>query len=148
MRRRSTSHGNSEMHEIAVLSKIISRVRAAAEAARVTRVRAIELELGELTGLMPVFFRHYYAPVTANDPLFRGSELIITTVPGLLRCVSCGASFAPAGAAWCCPHCGGQAQIERGRELIIKNITVETDETGDEHVRNQTDRTETEHFCR
>ena len=129
------------MHEIGVLYKLLEQVQAVAEANRVKRVQAIELELGELSGMLPEFFEQYYEPATENKPLFQGSKLIIKTVPGEGLCTDCGALYNVMRFEGQCPKCKSRnKKIIGGRDLIVKNIVVETDEdAGGAHEQDQTD---------
>lgn len=114
------------MHELGVLRKILECVRTAAEANRVRRVRAVELEIGEASGVLPEFIERCYRPAVENDPLFEGSELIVTSIPTEARCAECGSSRRISGLDLTCPECGAAMRVVRGRELAVRNILVET----------------------
>ena len=115
------------MHEMGILYRILDEVRAAAAANGVAHVRAIRLQVGGLSGLVPDFLERYYAPIAAEDPLFLGSILDIDTIPGKGLCRACGASYPASAEAWKCAVCGGDdVRLEGGREIVIRDILAET----------------------
>ena len=115
------------MHELGVLHRILAAVGEAAAANGVSRIRAVRLRVGALSGLVPDFLRRYYGAASADDPLFRGSALEIETVPGRGLCRACGTGYPATADAWKCPACGGaDVGLEGGRELVVENILAET----------------------
>ena len=70
------------MHEISVLTKAVELAESVAKDNGIDRIRYITLEVGELTGYVPVFFEKYFPIVTENRPVFDGAELRIRSVPG------------------------------------------------------------------
>lgn len=134
------------MHEIGVLYKMLEQVESVAKEHHVKRVKKIEIELGELCGMLPVFFEQYYPPATENKELFKGSELSIRTIPGEGLCMDCKTLYNVMRFEGQCPKCKSRnKKIISGRDFVVKNILVETEDEADasqkgtEHVRNQTD---------
>lgn len=123
------------MHEISLLYKILECVRAAAEENHVRRVKFIELELGELSGILPAFLEQYFKPVAETDPLFTGAELNIKSIPGAGLCAECGSSYPIEDLGLPCPTCGSRnVRIMSGREIAVRNILVETDGGEEDHA--------------
>lgn len=117
------------MHEMGLLYKIISSVRTAAEENHVRRIKSIELDIGELSGILPVFLQHYFIPFTQEDPLFYCAELVINSIEGTGFCGKCRKIHPITGFGMPCPGCGSMdVRIVSGREVTIRNILVETDE--------------------
>ena len=122
------------MHESALLMKIIQTVQTAASKNQVRHIKAIELDIGELSGVLPIFLKQYFTPFTKDDELFHQAELIIHSVPGTGLCQSCQQTFHLTGWDAACPHCGSrQILLLSGREITIRNILVETDNRKDKH---------------
>lgn len=122
------------MHESALLMKIIKTVQTAASQNQVRHIKAIELDIGELSGVLPIFLKQYFTPFTKDDELFHQAELIIHSVPGTGLCQSCQQTFHLTGWDAVCPHCGSrQIRLLSGREITIRNILVETDNRKDKH---------------
>lgn len=121
------------MHEIGVLYKMLEQVEAVAQANNVTKVKSIEIELGELSGMLPVFFEQYYGPATENKELFKGSELIIKSIPGEGLCLDCQTLYNIMRFEGQCPKCKSRnKKVLGGKDFVVKNILVETDGTPSE----------------
>lgn len=120
------------MHEIGVLYKMLEQVENVAKEHHVRRVKKIEIELGELCGMLPVFFEQYYEPATENKELFKGSELTIRNIPGEGLCTDCNTLYNVMRFEGQCPKCKSRnKKIISGRDFVVKNILVETDEEPD-----------------
>lgn len=117
------------MHEIGVLYKMLEQVETVAKANHVKQIKAIEVELGELSGMLPVFFEQYYPVVAGNREAFRNSELIIKEIPGGGLCLDCSTLFNVMKCEGKCPKCGSRnKKILGGRDFVVKNILAETEE--------------------
>ena len=120
------------MHEIGVLYKMLEQVENVAKENHVRRVKKIEIELGELCGMLPVFFEQYYEPATENKELFKGSELVIRNIPGEGLCTDCNTLYNVMRFEGQCPKCKSRnKRIISGRDFVVKNILVETEEKPD-----------------
>ncbi len=122
------------MHESALLMKIIKTVQTAASKNQIRHIKAIELDIGEFSGVLPIFLKQYFTPFTKDEELFHQAELIIHSVPATGLCQSCRQTFHLAGLGTVCPHCGSrQIRLLSGKEITIRNILVETDDRKDKH---------------
>jgi hydrogenase nickel incorporation protein HypA/HybF len=112
------------VHELAVAVGLVRQVQAAArERAPGRRVTAIEVELGELSAVVPEFLRSAF-PLAAEGTGLDGAALCIRRVAAQFACRSCAARFAPGGTA--CPQCGGtDVELVAGREIFLVSIEVE-----------------------
>ncbi len=111
------------MHEISVLYKMLDQVEAVARDNNVKHIQSIEIEIGELSGMLPYFFEQYYEPATENKELFKGSELIIKSIPGEGLCSECKSLYNVMRFEGKCPKCGSRnKKIISGRDFMIKNI--------------------------
>jgi len=121
------------MHEATVAAHLIEL--AELEAARNAgggRVVRLVVEMGRLSCLNEEAFRFAFS-VLSKGTAAEGAELVVEHVPAYLRCLDCGAEteaedlFAP------CPACGGEAvTVERGAGMVLRSLTVEGDEEGEE----------------
>lgn len=115
------------MHEIGVLYKMLDQVENVAKANNVVRVKKIEIEIGELCGMLPVFFQQYYGPATENRDLLKNSELVIKEIPGEGLCMDCNTLYNVMRFEGQCPKCRSRnKKIISGRDFVVKNILVET----------------------
>ena len=72
------------MHEIGVLTKAVDLVESVAKGKGLDHVGFITLEVGELTGYVPLFFEKYFPVVTEGRSIFKDTELRIQIVRGRL----------------------------------------------------------------
>ena len=75
------------MHEISVLHKAIELAEETAKENGIKHLSYITLEVGELSGYLPVFFEKYYPVVIENRPLFQGCELKMIIARGEALCL-------------------------------------------------------------
>ena len=117
------------MHEISVLYKMLEQVEMIAKQNRVSKIKSIEIELGELSGMLPVFFEQYYSVAIENKELFKGSQLIIKKIPGEGLCLDCNTLYNVMRCEGMCPKCGSRnKKILGGRDFVVKHILVEAEE--------------------
>lgn len=113
------------MHELPVLVKTIETVEGVAARNDVRRIAYVTLEVGELTGYLPVFFERYWPVATEDKPLFRGSELRIREVRGQALCQACGALYNVVRCEGACPACASRSKtILGGQDLQVLDIGV------------------------
>lgn len=113
------------MHEIAVLDKAVTMVNQIATDQKATAVEYMRLEVGELTGYLPVFFRKYFPIVTEDKPLMEHCELIIDEKVGEGLCNDCNALYNVMKNEGRCPKCGSRNKtVLSGQEFKILDIGV------------------------
>ena len=111
------------MHEISVLTQAVDIAEKTARENDIARISYLTLEVGELSGYLPVFFHKYYPIVTENRPVFDGSELNIISVTGEALCNECSAMYNVMREEGRCPKCGSRTKtILGGTEFRIKEI--------------------------
>ena len=122
-----------EVHEYTMTSWIVQGVLREAERRKAKRVTEVQIVIGELTFLNPDQVRFWYDILT-KDTVMDGSRLIIEIEPGRVKCPKCGYE----GRIRCdenplyhimiptllCPKCNGIAEIQGGRDCIIKSIRL------------------------
>ena len=120
------------MHEIGVLYKMLEQVEEVAKENHVKKVKSIEIELGELSGMLPIFFEQYYSIVTENKPLFHESALIINEIPGEGLCLDCHTLYNIMKNEGKCPKCKSRnKKVLGGRDFVVKNIMVEEQDSAE-----------------
>jgi hydrogenase nickel incorporation protein HypA/HybF len=115
------------MHELSVMSNILEIVLDYAGKYRVQRVSKINLEVGELSDLLPEWMQTYFDFVS-KDTLADKAVLSIEKLPALLRCRSCSHEYGFTRDNWqfACPACdSADVEILQGREFRIVSIEVE-----------------------
>lgn len=113
------------MHELGIVFHIIRSVEGVAEENGISRVSAVTLELGEVSGIIPSYLTDCWRWACDKNDLMRGAELVIEEISALTFCEGCGETYPTVEHGRICPHCGsGQTYLLQGNESIIKEITV------------------------
>ncbi|MFE0674566.1 hydrogenase maturation nickel metallochaperone HypA [Streptomyces sp. NPDC058867] len=111
------------MHEMSLAVAVVDQVETAARTRGATGVTSIELEIGELAGVVPDALAFCFELACAGT-VVEGAELITRTIPGTARCDAC-AELWTVGMPprLLCPGCGAAAdQLVCGRELQIRQV--------------------------
>lgn len=113
------------MHEVAVLSKAVNMGEQIAKENHISHIQYLRLEVGELTGYLPVFFERYYPIVTEDKPVYKDSELKIDIVKGECMCNECHSLYNVMKNKGRCPKCGSRSKtVLSGTEFKVKDIGV------------------------
>ncbi len=111
------------MHEISVLYKAVNAAEATAREYHIPKIKSLTLEVGELTGYLPLFFEKYFPEVTEDRPLIKDAELKIDVVRGEAMCNRCYSLFNVMQNEGKCPNCGSRdKEILGGRDFKVKSI--------------------------
>lgn len=114
------------MHELNVLLEVVDQVEALAHESKIEKVKAIVLEIGELSSVVPMFMTSYYPLMVENRAVLQDSELIIESVAGLAECKSCKEQYNVMEHDGYCPACGEfKKEVLQGQEFVIKEIWVD-----------------------
>jgi hydrogenase nickel incorporation protein HypA/HybF len=116
--------GGSELHEMSITQSLLDLAMVEAEKARATRITAIHLRIGVLTGVVAESVSFYLDFLAKGTPA-EGAKLVATVVPVTARCTACGTTFPADDLIFTCPECGGKAQVAGGRELFMESLEVE-----------------------
>ena len=128
------------MHEFSAALSIVETAVQAAEQNNVTKVKAVNVEVGEFTFLVPEQLVFNFE-IASKKTVVEGAKLQITKKNGVLKCSECGfegesqvdpdippqiAVFSPMK----CPKCkGSSTEIVGGKEFIITDILAEVSDT-------------------
>lgn len=117
------------MHELSVMMEVVRIVDETAAENKVDRLQAVVLQVGELSGIVPIFLKEYWPMLTADKPLYRDTELVIEMIPGVARCKDCGEVFNVVASEGYCPKCKSyDKDLMSGREFLIKQLLVPEDD--------------------
>lgn len=113
------------MHELSYMIKFIEMAKKAIENEPYTCVESITVEVGEMTGVLPVYLEKYFPQVVKDTP-FEGASLEVISVPVKAKCSACNNIYAPDKTNnYACPECKRtDAKIISGRELNLVNVAV------------------------
>lgn len=114
------------MHEISVLYKAVELAEQTAKDNDIRKISYITLEVGELSGYLPIFFEKYFPVVIENRPVFEGCELKMITARGEGLCLDCSAIYNVMRCEGRCPKCGSRyKKILGGQQFLLKEIGYE-----------------------
>ncbi len=113
------------MHELGIVFYIIRDVRQTALEHGVQHVGAVEMNIGEVSTVVPEYLTDCWRWAADKEELLRGCELRVNTVPAVTRCGDCGLEYPTVEHGKTCPGCGSaNTWLLRGNEVEIKQIEV------------------------
>jgi hydrogenase nickel incorporation protein HypA/HybF len=113
------------MHEMALCESVLQIVAETARRHGAVRVKAVRLEIGQLSHVEPDALRFAFDVVTRHS-LAQGARLEIEDVAGTAWCMQCAAPVAIARRGDGCPACGSyQLQVTGGDEMRVKDIEID-----------------------
>ncbi len=123
------------MHELSIAHSLVDIVSETAKQNGASRVRAVNLRLGALAGVVRGALEFCYEIATAGTVL-EGSTLNIRELAVVIHCEACGKDLElPDLAAFRCPECGTPSgDLRQGRELEVESIEFDVDENEADHV--------------
>ena len=130
------------MHEFFVMDSIVkAALKEAEKHPGLKRVKAITLEVGELTFLNPDQLHFAFESTTRNSVL-KGAELVITISPARVKCSECdyegpmnnvesdGAHYLTP--IFACPECSKPVKVLEGNGCSIKTMKLEINDDIDD----------------
>lgn len=112
------------MHELSLVFEIIRRVEEVAAENGVNEVAELTLEIGEASGVVPMFIEEVYA-AACEGTVLEGSKLNIDFVTAKGLCTDCRRMFPYTKFDGKCPRCGKEnLPVCEGDRFLIKEITV------------------------
>jgi len=110
------------MHEMSVTQGIIDLCLEHADG---RRVRSIDVEIGELSSVVPEAIEFCFEACSRETAL-EGAQLNIVRIPGAGHCQECGLETAMTELYSPCLHCGSnRVTIVSGKELRVREIEVD-----------------------
>jgi hydrogenase nickel incorporation protein HypA/HybF len=112
------------MHEASLAQEVLNIIERAATAEGFTQVKAVEIEVGQLSCVEPEAL-HFAIDALAANTLLEAAEIVIRPVIGRLRCHHCEIEFNSTTLYTVCPHCQQSgARIVAGDDMQITEIEV------------------------
>lgn len=116
------------MHEVGVVLNIIRTVEQAAKKHNIAHVASVEVEIGELTGVVPVYVQNCW-PVAAENTVCSKAELLIRKAKTIAQCQECGKLYNVTENLWdnvpVCPECESPHWVAvAGNKVEVINISV------------------------
>ena len=117
------------MHEMSIVTSLMSIVREEMEKHGVTRLLLVRVRYGVLTNIEPSAMRFAFDTLIAGTD-WAGARLELEEVPLTLRCGDCNRDFTPENSSLIdavCPYCGcseGHLPMT-GSELLLQHLEAE-----------------------
>ena len=113
------------MHEMTLAESVLQIVEDAVRREGLRRVRAVWLEIGQLSSVEPEAMRFCFDAIM-HGTIAQGAQLEIIDVPGTGWCIQCAETVALPQRDSSCPRCHGyQVQPKQGMEMRVKELEVE-----------------------
>ena len=110
------------MHEMSITQGIIDICQRHAQGRRVI---ALDVEIGELSGVVPEAIAFCFE-ACSQGTLLEGAHLKIIPIPGRGRCQDCGGDTPLTSLYGACERCGGYGvTIIAGEEMRVREIEVD-----------------------
>jgi len=114
------------MHELSIAYNLVELASESAIQAGATRVSAIHLRIGALSGVVRGALEFSYEIATA-DTMLDHSALFVKELPVRIFCLPCAAEVElPSVQSFRCPQCNTPSgDVRQGREMEIESIEIE-----------------------
>lgn len=116
------------MHEASLVESLLDQVQRLAAEHRCAAVRAIDVDIGPLSGVEPELVELAFARLAPARGLSE-TMLRVRLVPLVIRCQRCGATESLEHVEFRCPRCGhDRVTVEQGDTMILQSVTLGSDE--------------------
>ena len=113
------------MHEMTLAESVLQIVEDAARREGLRRVRAVWLEIGQLSGIEPEAISFCFDAV-ARDSIAEGARLEIVMTAGAAWCNACSELVALTELGAPCARCGGyRLRLTEGTGMRVKELEAE-----------------------
>ena len=113
------------MHEFSIAMDIVDIASEYARKAEAKTVREVEIEVGELAGIVMEALEFSLDSAVKGTILENASRKFIR-IPGVVRCPVCRHEYETGDFFSACPQCeAGPPEIIQGRELRVKSLVVD-----------------------
>lgn len=118
------------MHELSVCLSLLQQVETIAAERNASRVTAITLNIGPLSGVEPDLLKNAY-PLAAAGTLAEQAELIVEIADVVVRCSQCDSETTVPPNKLLCGTCGDfRTQLISGDEMTLMRVELDTPAAG------------------
>lgn len=112
------------MHEYGPTETIVAIVNDEARKHGASRVKKVNLVVGEHTGFVGGSIALYFEVIAKGTPA-EGAELALRYIPAEFKCSACATRFTHTPGSFACPACGSAGSpTEVGSEFYVESIEV------------------------
>lgn len=115
------------MHELGIVIHTIETVEDLAKKNGVKEVTKLTLEVGEVSGLVPSYYRDCFEWAKKKTEYMKNCVLDLIVLEAITYCKDCDQTYSTTKYGKTCPHCGsGNTYLVTGNEMNIRDIQVIT----------------------
>lgn len=112
------------MHEVGMLYNLARTVNDIAEKNNIKAIRSVDVEVGELTAVIPKVFEDYFPVVVQDYPILRNSTVNLRIIPGEAMCRDCHSLYNIVANEGECPKCHSSfKKILGGTDVRLVNFS-------------------------
>jgi len=113
------------MHELGIVMQVIDQVEKVAEENKVSQVMKLNLEVGEVSSIVPSLFTDCFEWAKKKTKYMQETQLEMIILEGISYCQDCKETYKTTEYAKKCPYCGSyRTYLVTGSEINIKDIEV------------------------
>lgn len=113
------------MHELGIVMQVIEQVEKVAEDNDVTEVLTLNMEIGEVSSVVPALFTDCFDWAKKKTKHMQETKLEMIILEGISYCQDCRQTYKTTSSAKKCPHCGSfHTYLVTGNEVNIRDIEV------------------------
>ncbi|MDD4423409.1 hydrogenase maturation nickel metallochaperone HypA/HybF [Methanocorpusculum parvum] len=113
------------MHESGIAYDVYVTSKRAAEENHAVTVKTIFVDVGSMAMVNPEQVEFMFRTFISDDPMFAETKLVFNTILPVAEC-ECGYKGPE---IFVCPNCGKLPRMIQGREIVVKNLEIETGES-------------------
>jgi len=113
------------MHESGIAYDVYVTSKRAAEENHAVIVKTIFVDVGSMAMVNPDQVEFMFRTFISDDPMFAETKLVFNTILPVAEC-ECGYKGSE---IFVCPNCGKLPRMIQGREIVVKNLEIETGES-------------------
>ncbi len=112
------------MHELSIAMGIVAIAEKEAKKARVNEVKAIDLEIGTLSGV-EISSLNFAWTMAIEGSVLQNAEKRIHVIEAKAKCLECETTFDINNLFDACPECGSHFKdVFQGKEMRVKSIEI------------------------
>ncbi len=113
------------MHELGIVLRFVDMVEQAAEENNAEKVVEVTLEVGEVSTIVPSYFKDCYEWAIKKTKYMQECKLNLIILQAVSYCRDCAKTYQTTEYGRSCPYChGGNTYLVSGRDVMIKDIKV------------------------
>jgi hydrogenase nickel incorporation protein HypA/HybF len=113
------------MHELSIATNIVEFAEEFARDHQVTKINRIEIEVGQLSGIVMESLK-FALEFAVENTVLEKADMVISIIPGKSKCNKCQTVFEIPNWYTTCPTCQStDFEIMDGKEMQIKSIFID-----------------------